>query len=485
MRIIKKISIVIMCMCAFISTNFSKAVNISPKEYVSFYTRNVYEQLYYKGEKLSIPIAMCYYGGNDYPIYALTQEKRALSKGIAYSCKLNKIISNNEVRKALILGYPNCKVEGLENISEQEWYIITQMAVLDNYYHYDLNEFTVAQPSIYSNIISHLTTFVEKVRSTNINNPIPELNIIEQNKDWQKDIETKESKTYEVVSNMNFKSYTVTLNTFEGEHIRITNENNEPQQTFAPEEKFKILLADDKEIEFEITVTTEFETNQIIQGNGQSDKWEPYVLLGDTEKIEAKLEQARYHKQDENPSKGEENTDIESNPDDVKDEENKNPEEEITNPSENEDNKYAEEDINRPNEEKPEEDINKPDQNETEQSPEESINNSEKNENDKNPEDISNVEEIENNKKPQEDSNSQEKTENKKLENDNSEKEENKKIEENTNKPNKIEENQQTKEEISIPKQNETKKEQEKNINNLNKTEKTNIKPKTLPRTGF
>ncbi len=272
---------------------------------VNFQAREVYKEVIYNGIQMEIPIANCTDFVNKVPIYALDNEKTyKLNPSVGFYTYINIIIQgNDQVRNALLLGYPNNTVEQLNLTDTKEAYIITQLAVLDAYYNYDLEKFDVTKENKYPNFIENLKSFVKKVRNSTNKKIVPDITIDAIQLNWTKIDESNQVKTYQILSNIQLKEYTVRILSEQHESIQILDEDNNLQTAFLNGEKFKILLPSNQDIEFEIRVEATFETNPIKLGKSPGEQWVSYVLLGKTEKKQANL--LDYFKT--NPQKEQEN----------------------------------------------------------------------------------------------------------------------------------------------------------------------------------
>lgn len=303
-KIIKMISVMIICSCFLTTANSSKAF-ISPNEDVAFGTQGKYQEICYQGESLCIPFAI----GDRMPsreiipIYNLKREKNYLTGGLAYYSKIDKIVNNDKVRRILLLGYPNVSFQELGCTDEKEAYIITQIAILNVYYQYNLNDFTTTSKNLYPNILNNLRNLILKANNATEVYRKPKLTIDDESIEWQKE-ENQDSKTYKVISNLNFENYTVEIQGENAKNIKVVDEQNEIRTTFLYNEKFKVILPNIEDVNFTIQVTAEFETVPVREGNALNEEWESYVILDSSELVTDSLKQV-YTKV---------TTDIEENP---------------------------------------------------------------------------------------------------------------------------------------------------------------------------
>ena len=293
------------CIVLLFQCDLVKAIHVLPQEAVAFYGTKVYKDIYYQDKILEIPIVMGMYKEVQFPVYALSKEKHALDESTAFYTHANMIIQNDEIRKILLYGYPNCNYTRLNCTNEEEAYLVTQIAIWNQYYHYDLSEFSFTKENKYSNIIRNVQAFLEDLDCMSVNKKNPYLSIEERIFEWQDENENELSKTYQVLSDMAFEKYQIEVESSEAQYIKIVNEENKPQKSFSSGEKFKILVPNSLDINFKITATANFETLPVKAGNGYEDYWESYLFLEETETIEAILTQSSIHKPVEpsNPDK--------------------------------------------------------------------------------------------------------------------------------------------------------------------------------------
>ena len=291
-QIRKIISMVIICSCLLLATNSSKAF-ISKEEEVLLDTQSNYKEICYQGKPLSIPIAICNRkSGKIQPIYNLKREKQYLAGGFSYYSKIEKIVNNNKVRRILLYGYPNVSFQELGCSNEEEAYIITQIAILNVYYQYNLNDFTVTNKNQYPNILNNLCNLVLKSNNaTDVYNK-PELTIDDESIEWKKQKEEKQDyKTYKVISNLKFQNYTVIIKGENTNNLKIVNEQNEVKTNFSYGEKFKVIVPNKEDTNFIIQITAEFGTMPVREAKGLNEEWETYVILDDSELVTDTLEQ--------------------------------------------------------------------------------------------------------------------------------------------------------------------------------------------------
>ena len=328
-KILQKISILCISICLVLTANNSKAYLIEPQEDVWCITTSVYKGIEYEGKALDIPIAKC--KNKDFPIYVLGMEKYYLNGEYFIYTKMNETLLNEKVRQVLLLGYPKHSYKELNCTNEEEAYIITQIAVLDTYYHYDLEKFTLTQENKYEAIISNTVSLIQKARSSQEALIIPKITIQEETEKWQKEGENIQSKTYKIDSSIKFENYAVKVN---AEGLEIKSEQNEEKEKFSYGEKFKIVGSSLEEIDFTITITLEAETKPVRKGDGPTKDWESYVYLDEKEIIETVLEQKYIKIEEELDNIPEENPPKLPS----KDEEEKIPEQTENKPSNNEEN---------------------------------------------------------------------------------------------------------------------------------------------------
>ncbi len=294
MKYIKKISVICLCICFLVNIHFVIGDTISPTKTMVFDDIGTYQGLCYEGKVLKIPFAVCWLDdGGNIPIYSLTQEKKYTT---GYNTKVNQIVHNSKIKEILKQGYPNNMPKELEGCDEKEAYLVTQIAILDLKYQYNLEKFSVASNNTYPNIIEHIKQFVTKMRSLNPQEVMPELKI---EKLQEQQTQDKITKTYCLLSNVNIQNYTVEIS--QVDNLQLTNEQDEPKQVFMQGEKFKIIYLgkenkeeeDDQDkkmqnLEIEISIKANANTSPVRKGTTPSDNWEEYVFLDKMQLLEVK-----------------------------------------------------------------------------------------------------------------------------------------------------------------------------------------------------
>lgn len=484
MKQIKIALILFICVAMLFQCNLVKAINILPKEAVGFSGTKTYREIHYQGKLLEIPIVKGTYKNEEFPIYALTKEKHELDSSTAFYTYTDNIIQNDEIRKILLYGYPERNYEKLNCSNEEEAYLVTQIAVWNQYYHYDLSKFSLTKENKYPNIIKNLQAFLEDLSCRAVDKKNPHLSMEERIFEWQDENEYELSKNYQVFGDMKFEKYEIKIESNYAEYIKVVNEANEPQKSFKEGEKFKIVVPNNLDINFKITVRANFATKPVKFGNGFGEYWESYLFLGEIETIETTLLQTSIHKlvepinpdESKEPSKDQENSNEENNKQENNNgESNQNTEkgDEVNNKKEeeNKENDKETENLegNKNNLDNP---IKKPNQEQT--------NKDETNENlgtNRGEKEESKPQETINPAKPNVESNEKEKEKIKEQENKENNKEENSKSE-NSNQANELETNNTTN-------SNNHNKNQNSKTENVNKSSTNSSKQnKKLPKTG-
>ena len=306
---IKKIGLIIIFCIIILLNNSVYAVNIPEDNSVGCSCSGTYLGLNYDEKELAIHISNCRYLSVKYPIYPINLEKdNYLSPGYAFYSHVNIIVENDKIRNALLAGYPNKTIQALGCKDEKEAYIITQIAVLATYYNYDLDKFSINSNNKYPNIITNLKNIINESRNKQDKKIRPELTIDEIDNSWNKETDNKYSKTYKIISNLEFETFEVTVD--KKDKVKIINQNDEETKIFNSNEIFKIIIEENENIEFKLEVKAKFKTNPVKQVEPYTNEWQEYVLLGEEETAYTTLNQEFYKNSDNEELDSEEKEEV-------------------------------------------------------------------------------------------------------------------------------------------------------------------------------
>ena len=246
--------------------------------------------LKYKGS-----IVITYYAeyndnGVTYPAYCLDKTKTGVSaSNPSYSVSVENAISDVKLWRILINGYPYKTIEELGVANREEAFTATKQAVYTYIHGNQLSDYQpIGEAGVRTlNALHKIVNDANNSTEMQISNRV-DINRLQEH--WEQDsIDLNYvSKKYNVSSNATINNYKVKVTDDKGqiiEDLKITDENNNEKQEFAPNETFKILvpiksMKEDKNLK--ISIETKVQTKPILYGRASSSNLQDYALTAET-----------------------------------------------------------------------------------------------------------------------------------------------------------------------------------------------------------
>lgn len=282
----KKIIKIIIIMFVIIITNIALLVNtvqaIENGKQITIYSKGYLDKIIKKDE---IPVktthAVYQENGKEYPVYCLNKDLKGVEEyKSAYDVTNQGKLTDLQLWRIIINGYPYKTLEQLGVANEQEAYIATKQAIYCYIYNTKLEQYSAINDAG-NRVINAINTILENAkRSTeDFNNINVEIN---QSEKW--DIDKNEkiyiSKEYSIKSNRNISKFVINLeNQLNG--TKITNLENQEKNEFNSDESFKILIpieSLEKSGEFKVKIKTQMETKPVFFGEAPSKELQDYAL---------------------------------------------------------------------------------------------------------------------------------------------------------------------------------------------------------------
>ena len=291
MKISKIISIVLILIT--IVTTFSIFQNTSKAATYIIAEADLYskgEIVCFKYGDITVGVEYIVYmkDGVEYPAYCLNRDLPGVTEKEEYTVKVEQIVNNNKIWRAVTNGYPFKTKEELNCYSNIEAFAATKMAVYDAMYNYDWDDFT-ALDARGERILAAAEKISKAARASTATKPVSIVNVKTDDTKWNMDSINKEyaSKTFYVTTNVQSNEYNVKLNNVEIQNVKVTDLNNAEKTTFKTGEKFKVLIPISemtKAGNFEIEVTADMKTMPILYGKSPDSSKQSYALAaGDYE----------------------------------------------------------------------------------------------------------------------------------------------------------------------------------------------------------
>ena len=291
---IKKVAKILFIMIALILMNFFSLINSVTASNLD--TANIQsvadcgQLLKYKGS-----IVITYYAeyndnGVTYPAYCLDKTKTGVSaSNPSYSVSVENAISDVKLWRILINGYPYKTIEELGVANREEAFTATKQAVYTYIHGNQLSDYQpIGEAGVRTlNALHKIVNDANNSTEMQISNRV-DINRLQEH--WEQDsIDLNYvSKKYNVSSNATINNYKVKVTDDKGqiiEDLKITDENNNEKQEFAPNETFKILvpiksMKEDKNLK--ISIETKVQTKPILYGRASSSNLQDYALTAET-----------------------------------------------------------------------------------------------------------------------------------------------------------------------------------------------------------
>lgn len=291
---IKKVTKILFIMLALILMNFFSLINSVTASNLD--TANIQsvadcgQLLKYRGS-----IVITYYAeyndnGVTYPAYCLDKTKTGVSAtNPSYTVSVENAISDVKLWRILINGYPYKTIEELGVANREEAFTATKQAVYTYIHGNQLSDYEpIGEAGVRTlNALHKIVNDANNSTEMQISNRV-DINRLQEH--WEQDsIDLNYvSKKYNVSSNATINNYKVKVTDDKGqiiEDLKITDENNNEKQEFAPNETFKILvpiksMKEDKNLK--ISIETKVQTKPILYGRASSSNLQDYALTAET-----------------------------------------------------------------------------------------------------------------------------------------------------------------------------------------------------------
>lgn len=250
--------------------------------------------LKYKGAYKQVHYAAYESGGYEFPAYCLNPEADGVGSDgrTEYNVNITGKITNENVWKVLINGYPYKSLEELGVENKDEAYSATQAAVYSALENRNVSDYEADSSSGGKRTLKAYLKIMEDAKnSKEVMNA--SLEIKPNSEKWEIDENELDavSKTYILSSNMSTGIVGVKLSGENLENVKIADINGIPKTNFSVNEKFKIVVPISlltKDLEIKINANSNFITNPIWYGKTSIEGTQNYALTGSTtENIEA------------------------------------------------------------------------------------------------------------------------------------------------------------------------------------------------------
>jgi len=223
--------------------------------------------------------------GIEHPVYCLNLELDGAKPNLSYTVDVNNLITDMEVWRTIINGYPYKSLEELGCATKEEAFLATKQAVYCAIYERDPNTYISLGNEAGDRTLNALKQIVNAARTSTEVKPSATLNIYANSAKWEIDeIDNKcVSKEFEVTAAAGIKDYVVNLSGEIAEGTRITDINNNEKNKFNKGEKFKVIMPIkniQKDGSFSINLNGEVATKPILYGKAAESHLQNVALTG-------------------------------------------------------------------------------------------------------------------------------------------------------------------------------------------------------------
>jgi len=238
--------------------------------------------------------------GIEYPAYCLNRELSGVTSDKPYSVSIEELLTNVQVWRAIINGYPYKTPAELGCATKEEAFLATKQAVYCMLYDRDPNTYS-ATDEISTRTLNALKQIVTNARNSNEVKQSAELTIKEVTTNWEHDkINNKYvSKLFTISANAPINSYKVNLQNMNIEGTKLVDENNEEKQEFKYGENFKIIIPItnmQKRGDFNIKVEGKVATKPVLYGYSADRNLQDYAITGNIYEDGSGLKTIQYTK---------------------------------------------------------------------------------------------------------------------------------------------------------------------------------------------
>lgn len=223
--------------------------------------------------------------GQEYPAYCLNKDLDGATLDLTYSVNTEKLLTNVEVWRTIINGYPYKTYQELGCATKEEAFLATKQAVYCALY--DRDPYTyIATDAVGERTRNALIQIVTNARNSTELKVSADLTINEVTTSWEQDEINKKyvSKKFTISANSTINSYIVELDNMNIEGAKVVDEKNKEKNEFKYGENFKVIIPItnmQKTGKFNIKVTGKVATKPIIYGYSTLPNMQDYALTGE------------------------------------------------------------------------------------------------------------------------------------------------------------------------------------------------------------
>jgi len=285
-KIQKKISIILITLIILLGSMIFPRPSMATGNSVELYATHRYGNLLVReGIDLTTIYIVYQKDGIEYPSYCLQLELDGATEDFSYSVNTDTLITDMEIWRTVVNGYPYKTPEELGCATKEEAYLATRQAIYCAVYDRDPDSYGALGGEAGARTLNAMKSIVNIARTSTEVKPSATLNITSNNAKWEIDSIDKNyvSKEFTVTASAGIKDCEVALAGDVIEGTKIADINNVEKKEFTDGEKIKILIPIkniQKDGNFIINVNGEVATKPVIFGLSPSSTLQNVALTG-------------------------------------------------------------------------------------------------------------------------------------------------------------------------------------------------------------
>ena len=286
MKIIKKVILITILMTMILGCVITPSISNATGNTATLYATHRYGNLLERnGVDLTCIYIVHNQNGVEYPAYCLNLELDGATEDFSYDVNIDNQLTNMEIWRTVINGYPYKTPEELGCATKEEAYLATRQAVYCAVYGRDPNSYHALGGAAGERTLNALKQIVHNARNSTETKPSATLNINASDALWKIDEIDKNdvSKEFTVTASAGVKDYKVNLTGELIEGIKITDMNNKEKSEFVDDEKFKILIPIkniNQDGKFSIEVNGNVATQPVLYGLSGNSNLQNVAVTG-------------------------------------------------------------------------------------------------------------------------------------------------------------------------------------------------------------
>ena len=285
-KIKKRVAVMLIILITLLGSIIFPRSSIAAGSTVELYATHRYGNLLVR-EGIDLTTIYIVYNkdGIEYPSYCLNLELDGATEDFSYSVNTDNLITDMEIWRTVVNGYPYKTPEELGCKTKEEAYLATRQAIYCSVYDRDPNSYGALGGEAGQRTLNAMKNIVNIARTSTEVKPSATLKISSNNTKWEVDsIDSNYvSKEFTVTAAAGIKEYMISLQGDIIEGTKITDLKNIENNKFSGTEKFKILIPIkniNQDGTFSINLIGEVATKPVIYGLSPSSNLQNVALTG-------------------------------------------------------------------------------------------------------------------------------------------------------------------------------------------------------------